>query len=94
LFCMSTVHTILYMKVKLNFNDFLRDSLAHKNDANKRPKKCRFYYKQHILCGTFLDDLKADIVLQMPSRIRIIIVFCRKLVISLCMYISVVFFFK
>jgi len=47
---MSPVHTILYMKVKLNFNDFLRDSLAHKNDANKRPKKCRSHYKQHLLC--------------------------------------------
>jgi len=38
--------------------------------------------------------LKVDIVLQTPSRIIIIIIFCRKLVISPCIYISVVCFFK
>jgi len=41
---------------KQSYNDdFLRDSVAHKNDANNKPRKCRSHYKQHLLCGTFLD---------------------------------------
>ena len=52
---MSQIHTILYMKVKLNFDDFLRVCLARKNVANNRPRKCGSHYKQHLLCGTILD---------------------------------------